>query len=330
MFESPASTRQPLLTLDPWSTDYGSAIGFEDEEEDEPSKYEVDPFVETQGWSAGITPQPRPFPESVAFIDGVQRTECFARVDDGDSLAEAVLASVSAGAVVSRAGKATLTCEFVSRVLAVAGPTAANPLVVPQRNNDLVYEVVRSPQTGRRAAMQAVSIRRRDLELACIQKLLAHHPLVIADGRLDRAEPAANQLAGVAKTLHQLYVAGEQRALIARLRAGERTPVFLIKDSWGSRFSWFLRLPYTRAIHHSYAGIVRLEIPDDPSRSFTDVADMLSHNLPRFASKPEHDPRAPQNLLPVGGLERQLRHEMGDPAYIRRAIEDHLMREALA
>jgi hypothetical protein len=53
---------------------------------------------------------------------------------------------------------------------------------------------------------------------------------------------------------------------------------------------------------------------------------MLSHNLPRFASRPEHDPRAPQNLLPVGALEKRLRHELGDQAFIRRAIEDQLAR----
>ena len=94
-----------------------------------------------------------------------------------------------------------------------------------------------------------------------MQKLLAIHPMVIADGRLDRPEVAPNQLVGVAKTLHQLYLKGEQRALIARIGSGERTPIFLISDSWGSRYSWFLRLPYTRRIHHSYAGIVRLEVP---------------------------------------------------------------------
>ena len=57
------------------------------------------------------------------------------------------------------------------------------------------------------------------------------------------------------------------------------------------------------------------------------LADMVSHNLPRFASKPEHDPRAPQNLQPVGALEKRLRHELGDQRYIRRLIEDSLFEE---
>ena len=34
--------------------------------------------------------------------------------------------------------------------------------------------------------------------------------------------------------------------------------------------------------------------------------------LPRFASSPYKDPRAPQNLTPIAGLERKLRGMLGD------------------
>lgn len=327
MFESPASTR-PLLTLDPWSAEYASAFDFEEDEDgEEAPNFEVDPLVETGDWSQGIIPDPRPFPERVAFIDGVQRIESWARVEDEESSSVAVLASVAAGCVISTPNAAGVSVDYVSRVLAVGGPTRAEPLIVPASRRDLVFEVLPATGTGRHGAMQAAAVRRRDLELASIRKHLAETPLVIADGRLVDLTHGPNQLAGIAKTLHQLYVSGEHRALVARLGAGERTPVFAIKDAWGARHSWFLRLPYTRAIHHSYAGIVRIEIPVDESRSPVEVADMLSHNLPRFASRPEHDPRAPQNLLPVGALEKRLRHELGDQAFIRRTIEDHLARQ---
>jgi hypothetical protein len=326
MFESPASTARPILSLDPWSAEYGAAFDFEEEEAEEAPKFEVDPLVETADWSHGIVPRPVPFPERVAFIDGVQRIESWARVDDEESSSVAVLASVAAGCVISTPDSASVSVDYVSRVLAVGGTTRAEPLVVQASRRDLVFEVLPATGTGRHGAMQAAAVRRRDLELASLQKHLATTPLVIADGRLVDLMHGANQLAGIAKTLHQLYLSGEQRALVARLNAGERTPVFTIRDSWGSRHSWFLRLPYTRAIHHSYAGVVRLEIPVDDGRSPVEVADMLSYNLPRFASRPEHDPRAPQNLLPVGALEKRLRHELGDQGFIRRAIEDHLAR----
>ena len=43
-----------------------------------------------------------------------------------------------------------------------------------------------------------------------------------------------------------------------------------------------------------------------------------------------HDARAPQNLYPIGGLETQLRHTLGDHDWIRRHIEMHFAREYAA
>jgi len=100
--------------------------------------------------------------------------------------------------------------------------------------------------------------------------------------------------------------------------------VFCIDYETSSRYSWFLRLPHTRPIAHSLAGIVRLETPEVGETEAIRLANLTAAWLPAFASRPQHDPRAPQNLLPVGGLEKRLRHEMGDPLFIRRAIEDYL------
>lgn len=331
MFESPAAFR-PIVTLDPWSVNYGSAVGFDEvDDESDAGRFDVDHLVETADWSAGILPQPAPLPDTIVFVDGVQRIDAWARIDDGENLLEAAFASVAVGAVVSRADGAVVRCEHTARVLAVGGRTPVGPqaVAVPGRGA-MVYEIEAADEANRNAVFQAIAVRRRNLEHATVQTLLREHPLVIADGRLDFLFASTNQLAGIAKTLSQLYLKGEPRGLIARLGAGERTPLFLISDSWGSRYSWFLRLPYTRRIHHGYAGIVRLELPATPGGAPVHVADMLTHHLPRFASKPEHDPRAPQNLLPVGALERRLRHELGDARYIRRLIEDSIAAEVRA
>ena len=37
-------------------------------------------------------------------------------------------------------------------------------------------------------------------------------------------------------------------------------------------------------------------------------------------SVPYKDPRAPQNLVPIGGLERELRHRLGDQHVLYRAL----------
>ena len=60
------------------------------------------------------------------------------------------------------------------------------------------------------------------------------------------------------------------------------------------------------------------------------LADLSARYLPRFASDPARDPRAPQNLYPIGGLEARLRHLLGDPSLIRRAIQELVHDEVTA
>ena len=50
------------------------------------------------------------------------------------------------------------------------------------------------------------------------------------------------------------------------------------------------------------------------------VADQVAATLPRFASQAHKDPRAPQNLHPIAGLERELRRRLGDPALLYRSL----------
>ena len=50
------------------------------------------------------------------------------------------------------------------------------------------------------------------------------------------------------------------------------------------------------------------------------ASEALSGALPRFASRLHKDPRAPQNLSPIGGLERELRRRLGDPAVLYRSL----------
>ncbi|MPZ71540.1 MAG: hypothetical protein GEU71_18780, partial [Actinobacteria bacterium] len=50
------------------------------------------------------------------------------------------------------------------------------------------------------------------------------------------------------------------------------------------------------------------------------VADLTAATLPRFASHPHKDSRAPENLYPIGGLERALRHRLGDAELMLRAL----------
>jgi hypothetical protein len=76
---------------------------------------------------------------------------------------------------------------------------------------------------------------------------------------------------------------------------------------------------------------VRLETP--AGRGLAEairLADLSAREIPRFASSPARDPRAPQNLYPIGGLEDRLKHLLGDPLLLRRAVEASLHSEVTA
>jgi hypothetical protein len=96
------------------------------------------------------------------------------------------------------------------------------------------------------------------------------------------------------------------------------------------RYSWYLRLAPQRVIDGTMAGLVRLEVAAvDGVESARGLAELTARVLPAFAPVPGRDARAPQNLYPISALESRLRHRLGDPALIRRALEMSIYQEVL-
>jgi hypothetical protein len=58
------------------------------------------------------------------------------------------------------------------------------------------------------------------------------------------------------------------------------------------------------------------------------MADRSAAVLPLVASEAHIDPRAPQNLVPIAALERDLRHRMGDRGLVYRALREAVMSRA--
>jgi len=143
--------------------------------------------------------------------------------------------------------------------------------------------------------------------------------LVVVDGPL-RCHDRLGSVVGLVKTQHTRYLPDSLQPVIGGLRPGERTPLFAISGGrTPMRFAWYLRLaPRTLA---PLEGVVRLECPG--SRSIDDaiaLASEVSSQLPLFASEPHKESRAPQNLYPIAGLERVLRHRLGDPKVLYRGL----------
>jgi hypothetical protein len=142
--------------------------------------------------------------------------------------------------------------------------------------------------------------------------------LLIVDGPL-RERHRLPGAVGYVKTHHRSYLPEPLLPVIAQLQAGERTPLFLVEGRY-PRWSWYLRLP--GEVTHAWAGVVRCEISAISSAAEPAVAlvDEVGAALPRFASQPHKDTRAPQNLYPIAGLERELRRRLGDTNVLQRAL----------
>jgi hypothetical protein len=318
------------LRLDPWAPTYESAVQLE--EDDGAPVSEVDPFVECSAdeWHP-ILPPSVERPSSIAFIDGVQRVEMRVIADEDGRMIYGGLASLAVGAAFVRPDKCSVSLETPIRLLALSDGAEHAPVRVPCGNVKLDFRLQPTGESGLRAVHQALQDARSREEILLGEKLdSAGIEMVVVDGRLNWQPKSGTMVIGLVKTIHKQYLQQPQLGVLAKLTPKMRTPIFRIGGKH-SVYSWYLRLSKSRAMDHSWSGIVRLETLDSvPLQRAKHLADLTACHLPAFASSSAHDARAPQNLYPIGGLETQLRHTLGDHDWIRRHIEMHFAQEYAA
>jgi hypothetical protein len=146
--------------------------------------------------------------------------------------------------------------------------------------------------------------------------------LLVVDGPLRNRAHLPRSL-GYIKTHRAGYLPTALNHVVAALRPGQRTPAFLMGTSW-ERHAWYLRLPCTPdAPGAPWAGVVRCEAATTLSRAqITTLANLSQTVLCRYASVAYKDSRAPQNLVPIAGLEDTLRHRLGDARVMYRALRE--------
>lgn len=195
----------------------------------------------------------------------------------------------------------------------------------------LSYAPVAEPGTDPNKPLWRLQQEMRQAEAALAASLAGEADrLVVVDGPLTRLDPTACPVVGMVKRYQHQYLAPEQEALVGVLAPGERTPLFAlgIPNEPVQRLAWYTRLVPWRPPWHDHAGVVRCEVPAGLGLDrAVEVAGRVSALLPGYAGRPT-DPRAPQNLAPVAGLEAWLTHRMGHRAIVRRALLEHLFREA--
>lgn len=310
------------LRLDPFAPEYDAAIQIG---EAETPSVPVDLTVETTVWKA-VRPKAAPTPERIFFVDGVRRIEHRLFVETERATLFALLGSFGVGATRLQGRGARVEGETIERVLVVGGGELLSEIEVrvPRGKATLRFVPRVVPENNPLAPLDGLQRAMREEEARLSQTLGRSADLVFLDGPLSYSTSVASPVVGFVKRLMSTYLEAEAARLLPSLDPGERTPLFLIPGNV-RRYSWYLRLAWGRAIESALTGIVRLETSAElPVGEAFGLADASCRVLPRLASDPAHDPRAPQNLHPVGGLEQRLRRLMGDPLLVRRAIEAHL------
>ncbi len=252
----------------------------------------------------------------LAFVDGVRRVEAqLFHAEEGQSPTPGIAGVLAVGAVVP-SGDGVLGFEQVLvRRLAIFG--AGKRAELPEQPGGWCWEAVTLEDQSVDGPVQKLQMLMREQEWLLAQRLAESGHLVCLDGPLHGSRGQHLQgVVGYVKTHHRRLLEPSAQAAVGELQTGQRTSLFTISE----RHSCYFRLAARGPEHHPWFGVVRLEMSASVGRE-TAVATLneVCGALPRYAGVAHVDPRAPQNLQPVGALERELRRRCGDTALSTRA-----------
>ena len=316
-----AAAATPVVTfsVDPWDPGYGAAFTEEAAGEalrESTAELNLDLELAADRWRPLTADPYLPVPGAVLFLDGVRRIDARVWVHGQQPQPEPGIAASYAAGLVCCNGAARITSVSVQRGLFTA---AADAVGLDSRH--ATYPVRLAAGPGLDKLSLALQQRLSDAEVQLALLFRKEHPeagdLLFVDGPL-RGRTHLDNTIGYIKTHHTTYLPAPQAAVVGSLLPGQRTPAFTMGTSW-RRNSWYLRLPGSAGA--PWSGVVRLECSADlPSAEVVRLADLSARLLPPLASSAHKDPRAPQNLVPIGGLERELRRRLGDQQLLYRSL----------
>lgn len=303
------------LFVDAWEPGYGTGIDQSDgPAERSTAAVQTDVEVPVEAWRPLTAPPGTTAPDVVHVVDGVRRIDARVWLDSADRTYPGLAASYAAGVVTCdlRAGRAELTAARTERGLFTPAPDVVSVGSPPAHYDP--RHVARGEPSDLVLGMQAAL---GQLEARVSGAASRNGELLVVDGPLKGRGHLPNAV-GYVKTHHTQYLPDRLNVVIAGLHAGQRSPIFKLGTSW-HRYTWYLRLPGPMGA--AWAGIVRVEAAADlPVQAVIELADVSAVMLPRFASSPYKDARAPQNLVPIAGLEKRLRALLGDARVLHRAL----------
>jgi hypothetical protein len=278
---------------------------------------QIEDGIEHQQWRPVPAP-PRDRETPIAFVDGVERREKRLSAEGEGRFVPGLLASYAAGAIWPGRPVESGARRVERRLIMGCGVRAA-ALNLRSSTCTMSYTPSSSAETDFEGLGRTLNHLRAELEAKLVHGLRNEGAgMIIVDGRLppDAEAPAI----GLIKTPHVLpSVVDRHFDVLADLKVGDRSPVFIRRRSDRPYYCWFLCLRAPGPAEVALSGLALLEMSGaTPQADALRLADATAATLPAFASESYQDDRAPQNLLPVGLLERELRHLLGDADLVHR------------
>jgi hypothetical protein len=310
------------IAVEAWGLDHGGEVVLR-----EPQDFTVEPpdtSCEGIPWEPVARPPDSSRAERVSFIDGTRRLEARLFVSsNGEAPVPGIAGSVAVGAVQCEPGPggssarcAEITELRIRRYLSLGAGRELSINAAPT----LEFESLPHPSTDVNQIVDGLHEQMRSAEAALAQEIANDSMLVLVDGPLAVMRPGPRRIVGFIKAHHARYLSSEDEQILSRLECGARTPMFAFGEP-RPRYSWYLRICQLEQAQHPWHGLVRCEAPAALGRdAAASLAAATARLLPRFASEPYWDPRAPQNLVPVVSLEKHMRHLLGDRELITRMI----------
>jgi hypothetical protein len=304
------------FSVDAWDPSYGTGLDLDDDLDSSSAEVDVEVELPEAGWRPLPTPAGMRPPGKVLFVDGVRRVDARLWIAEDGGSGEALpglAASYGAGVVTCGTGGAVVSGVDVQHGLFTAAPEATD-LRLPLA----AYHAHVSRTEPTLALQGRLGLAEVGCALGARDGGAGDDDLLVVDGPL-RGRAHLPRVLGLVKTHRSTYLPAGPGQVIGRLRPGERSPVFRMGTSW-ERYSWYLRLPCRTGA--PWTGVVRVECPAEvPVADAVALAGLSQVVLPQYASVEYKDQRAPQNLYPIGGLERLLRRRLGDVALLRRGLQ---------
>jgi hypothetical protein len=303
------------IFVEDWASPFGSPYMVKDVDDDEGQAELVEDggeLVMHDGVALALT-------QTLAFVDGVRRVEAslYQRHPTANGIARGLAGAHACGAVIAGPDGPPEFGEMRINRLVVWGSGLTADL--PEVAGGWRWKSESIADSEPDAPLKEIQKRMREAEGILAEDLARHGHLVIVDGPLHYIRSRDLPVVGYVKTHWRTLLEPTAHARIPELLPGQRCSLFSLRE----RYSCYLRLTQPTPWSGPWAGIVRLEIPESAGlMAAKDLADRVAGAIPRFAGVPHVDPRAPQNLQPVGALESLLKHQLGDIGLAQRAVRE--------